>query len=131
MVYAIRNTQYAIRKRGMFERKLVKGGKRMSLLELLVLLVIAGIAGAIAEFLIGFSPGGFLVSVIIGVLGAYLGTWLARRIGLPEILTITIGDQTFPIVWAIIGSLVLVGVLSLLRGPRRFYRGYSRRRYYR
>ena len=103
----------------------------MSLLELIVLLIIAGIAGAIAEALIGFSPGGFVVAVIIGVLGAYLGTWLAHQLGLPPILTITINNQTFPIVWAIIGSLVLVAVLSALRGPRRFYRGYTRRRYYR
>ena len=103
----------------------------MSLLELVVLLIIAGIAGAIAEFLVGFSPGGFLVSVIIGVIGAYIGTFLAQRLGLPPLLTIAINNQTFPVVWAIIGSLILVAVLSMLRGPRRFNRGYSRRRYYR
>lgn len=103
----------------------------MSLLELLVLLVIAGIAGAVAEFLVGFSPGGFVVSVIIGVIGAFIGTWLARQLGLPPILTITINDQTFPIAWAVIGSLVLVGALRLLRGSQRPYRGYSRRRTYR
>ena len=104
----------------------------MSLLELLVLLVVAGIAGAIAELLVGFSPGGFLVSIIIGIIGAYVGTWLAGRLGLPPILTININGRVFPLVWAIVGSLVLVVALSLLRGPRRFYRrSYSRRRYYR
>jgi uncharacterized membrane protein YeaQ/YmgE (transglycosylase-associated protein family) len=104
----------------------------MSLLELIVLLVIAGIAGAIAEFLVGFSPGGFLVSIIIGVIGAYIGSWLAGQLRLPPILTININGHTFPLIWAIIGSLVLVAVLSLLRGPRRFYRGqYTRRRYLR
>jgi uncharacterized membrane protein YeaQ/YmgE (transglycosylase-associated protein family) len=101
-----------------------------SLLELIVLLVIAGIAGAIAEFLIGFSPGGFLVSVIIGMIGAYIGTWLATQLHLPPILTIDINGHVFPLIWAIIGSLVLVAALSMLRGPRRFYRGYySRGRY--
>jgi len=101
----------------------------MSLLELIVLLVIAGLAGAVAEAVIGFSPGGFLVSVIIGVIGAYIGTWLAARLGLPPILTIDINGHVFPLVWAIVGSLVLVAVLAMLRGPR-FYRGYySRRRY--
>lgn len=105
----------------------------MSLLELLVLLVIAGIAGAIAEYLVGFTPGGFLVSIIIGVIGAYIGTWLARQFGLPPILTIRINQIVFPVVWAVVGALVLVAVLSMLRGPRRFYRGgyRSRRRYYR
>src|SRR5262245_58408633 len=105
----------------------------MSLLELVVLLVVAGIAGAIAEFLVGFSPGGFLVAIIIGLVGAYIGTWLAARLGLPPILTININGRVFPLVWAIVGSLVLVAALSLLRGPRRFYRRpyYARRRYYR
>jgi uncharacterized membrane protein YeaQ/YmgE (transglycosylase-associated protein family) len=106
----------------------------MSLLELVVLLIIAGIAGTVAEFVVGFSPGGFLVSILIGVIGAYLGTWLAGQLNLPPILTININGRVFPLAWAIIGSLVLVMVLSLLRGrgPRRSYRrSYSRRRYYR
>jgi len=103
----------------------------MTLLELLVLLVIAGIAGAIAEFIVGFSPGGFVVSVIIGVIGAYLGTWLAQQLNLSPIMTIDINGRTFPLVWSIIGSIVLDAALSLLRGPRRFYRSYPRRRSYR
>lgn len=104
----------------------------LTLLELLVLLLVAGIAGAIAEFVVGFSPGGFLVSIIVGVFGAFIGTWLARQLGLPEFLTITIGDQPFPIVWSILGSIVLLAALSMLRRPgRRFYRGPARRRYYR
>ena len=105
----------------------------MSLLELIVLLVIAGIAGAIAEFIVGFTPGGFLVSIIVGVLGAYLGGWLARELHLPSFLRITVGTQTIELVWTILGALVLVGLLSVLRGrhyPRGGYR-YARRRYYR
>lgn len=102
----------------------------MTLLELLVLLVIAGIAGAIAEFLVGFTPGGFLVSIIIGVIGAFIGIWLARQLHLPPILTVAVNNVTFPVAWAIIGSLVLVAVLSLIRGPRHFSRGYRYRRRY-
>jgi uncharacterized membrane protein YeaQ/YmgE (transglycosylase-associated protein family) len=102
----------------------------MTLLELIALLIIAGIAGVIAELIVGFTPGGFLVSIIIGVLGAYLGSWIAQQLDLPPILTIAINEHTFPIVWAIIGALVLVGVLSLLRGPRH-WRHFPRRRYYR
>lgn len=105
----------------------------MSLLELVVLLVIAGIAGVVAESIVGFTPGGFLVSIILGVIGAYLGSWLARRLHLPSILPITVGTQTIELVWTIVGALVLVGLLSLLRG--RYYprggRRYFRRRYYR
>ncbi len=105
----------------------------MSLLELIVLLVIAGIAGAVAEFIVGFTPGGFLVSIILGVIGAYIGSWLAHRLHLPSILLITVGTQTIELVWTILGALVLVGLVSLLRGhhyPRHRYR-YPRRRFYR
>lgn len=107
----------------------------MSLLELVVLLVIAGIAGAVAEFVVGFTPGGFLVSIILGVIGAYLGSWLAHQLHLPSLLPITVGTQTIELVWTILGALVLVGLVSLLRGhhyphSRRRYR-YTRRRSYR
>jgi uncharacterized membrane protein YeaQ/YmgE (transglycosylase-associated protein family) len=94
----------------------------MSLLEILILLVIAGLAGTIAEFVIGFSPGGLLFSIIIGVLGAYIGiyigAWLTRVAGAPHLLAITVGRTTIDIVWATLGSLLLVGLLSLLRGRR-------------
>jgi uncharacterized membrane protein YeaQ/YmgE (transglycosylase-associated protein family) len=112
---------------------ILEGGIPMSLLELVVLLVIAGIAGAVAEFVVGFTPGGFLVSIIIGVIGAFIGSWLAHRLHLPSLLPITIGSQTIELVWTILGALVLVGLVSLLRGhhyPRRRYR-YMRRRSYR
>jgi uncharacterized membrane protein YeaQ/YmgE (transglycosylase-associated protein family) len=103
----------------------------LTLVELLVLLLIAGIAGAIAEWIVGFSPGGFLVSIVVGVLGAFIGTWLARQLGLPDFFTLTIGGQPFPVVWSILGSILLVGVLSVVRRPRRSYRAPARRRYYR
>ncbi|CAA9230228.1 MAG: hypothetical protein AVDCRST_MAG26-929 [uncultured Chloroflexia bacterium] len=91
----------------------------MGIIELLILLVIAGICGAIAEMIVGFSPGGFVVSIIIGVIGAYLGTVLAGRLNLPAFLPVTIGGQTIEIVWAILGSILLLLVISLFRGRRR------------
>jgi uncharacterized membrane protein YeaQ/YmgE (transglycosylase-associated protein family) len=104
----------------------------LTLVELLVLLLIAGIAGVIAEWIVGFSPGGFLVSIVVGVLGAFIGTWLARQFGLPEFFALQIGGQSFPIVWSILGSILLLAVLSVARRPRRSYRrAPSRRRYYR
>lgn len=94
-----------------------------SLISLLILLVIAGICGVIAEWIVGFSPGGFVVSVIIGLLGAYIGSWLALRIGLPPILNVTQlvpgAFLPFDIVWAILGSILLLFIISLVRGSGR------------
>ena len=91
----------------------------MSILELLILLVIAGICGAIAEMVVGFSPGGFVVSIIVGIIGAYLGTVLASYLSLPPFFAVTVGGQSIEIMWAILGSILLLLVISLFRGSGR------------
>jgi len=90
----------------------------MSLLETLILLAIAGLVGALAEFLIGFSLGGILGATIVGVVGALIGSWLARLLHLPAILPIQVGTRSIELVWAALGSILLVGLLSALRGRR-------------
>jgi len=91
----------------------------MTLLDLLILLLIAGICGSLGQAISGFSRGGCLVSIALGFIGAVLGMWLARELGLPELFAVRIGDTTFPIVWSIIGSALFVAVLGLL--TRRYY----------
>jgi uncharacterized membrane protein YeaQ/YmgE (transglycosylase-associated protein family) len=95
----------------------------MGLLEILLLLVIAGICGAIAEMVVGFSPGGFIASVAIGLLGAYLGSWLALQVGLPQVLSVRRllpgAAYDFDLVWAILGSILLLLIISLVRGAGR------------
>ena len=90
----------------------------MTLLDLLVLLLIAGICGSLGQAISGFSRGGCLVSIAIGFIGALLGMWLARQFGLPELFAITIGDTRFPIIWSIIGSALFVAIIALLTRRR-------------
>jgi uncharacterized membrane protein YeaQ/YmgE (transglycosylase-associated protein family) len=98
----------------------------MTIVDFLLLILVGAICGAVAEMIVGFSPGGFLASVAIGFLGALLGTWLARQLGFPSIFALTIGNYTIEVVWAILGAVVLLLILSFAR--RRPY--YRRRRYY-
>lgn len=91
----------------------------MTLVELLVLLLIAGICGSLAQALAGFHRGGCLLSVALGFIGALVGMWMARSLGLPEPLAIQVGGRAFPIVWSIIGAAVVVIVVSLLTAPAR------------
>lgn len=86
----------------------------MTLFEFLVLLVISGVCGSIGQSLAGFSRGGCLASVGVGFVGALLGTWIARNLGLPEILSFQLGGASFPIVWSILGSALFVAALSFL-----------------
>lgn len=90
----------------------------MTLGSLLLLLVIAGICGSIAQAISGYSRGGCLVSIALGFVGAILGTWLARLLGLGEILAIQFGGQSFPIVWSIIGAALFVALLNVLNRRR-------------
>jgi uncharacterized membrane protein YeaQ/YmgE (transglycosylase-associated protein family) len=90
----------------------------MTLIEFLALLVVAGICGAIAQAIAGYSHGGCLVSIALGFIGALLGTWLARWAGLPELFTVKIGNRSYPIIWSIIGAALFVAVLALLTSRR-------------
>jgi len=90
----------------------------MTLLDFIVLLLIAGLCGAIGQAISGFSRGGCLVSIALGFIGALLGMWLARQLGLPELFPIRIGTTSFPIVWSIIGSALFVAVISLITRTR-------------
>ena len=91
----------------------------MTLGGFLLLLLIAGVCGSLAQALIGYSHGGCLVSIALGFIGAIGGTWLAHLLGLSEILAIQIGSQSFPIVWSIIGATLFVALLNFIRPRRR------------
>ena len=96
----------------------------MTLIGFLVLLLIAAICGAIGQSLAGYDLGGCLVSIVVGFIGAWLGLWIAGKMGLPEIWTINIEGKPFPIIWAIIGSAIFTLIVALLRrafiGGRRY-----------
>jgi uncharacterized membrane protein YeaQ/YmgE (transglycosylase-associated protein family) len=93
----------------------------MTLLELIVYVLIAGVCGAIARAVVGGTGRGFIVSVILGFVGAFLGTWLARVFHLPAFFVVSIGGHPFPIVWSIIGGIVLVAVAHALTRPSGYF----------
>jgi len=86
--------------------------------DFVLLLVIAGVCGAIGQAISGVSRGGCLVSIALGFIGALVGMWLARLLGLPELFTISINGAKFPIIWSIIGSAVFVAIISVITRAR-------------
>lgn len=96
----------------------------MTVLGFLLLLVIGAICGAVAELIVGFSPGGFLSSVAIGFVGAFVGGWLAGVLGLPSMFMVQIEGKSIEIFWTVLGSIVLLLVVGALRRS-----SYYRRRY--
>src|SRR4026207_180806 len=89
--------------------------RTMTLIGFLVLLAIAAICGAIGQSLAGYDLGGCFVSIIVGFIGAYLGMWIAGKMGLPEFFTINIQGKPFPIIWSVIGSALFTFIVVLIR----------------
>ena len=90
----------------------------MGLVDLVILLLVAGLCGAIGQAITGFSRGGCLVSIGVGFVGALLGTWVARVLALPELFVLDVGGSGFPVVWSILGSALFVAVIALLARSR-------------
>jgi uncharacterized membrane protein YeaQ/YmgE (transglycosylase-associated protein family) len=91
----------------------------MSVVEFLLLLLVAGVCGFLGQSVVGLSRGGCLVSIVLGFIGSLFGLWLARLLGLPELFAIRIGGHSFPVLWSIIGAALFVAVLSLFTARRR------------
>jgi uncharacterized membrane protein YeaQ/YmgE (transglycosylase-associated protein family) len=91
----------------------------MTLIDLLLLLLVAGVCGALGQAIGGFTRGGCLVSIALGFVGALIGMWLARQMGMPELFALHIGGQSFPVIWSIIGSALFVAIIGLISRARR------------
>jgi len=90
----------------------------MSLTQLLILLLVSGVCGSIGRAIAGYSHGGCLVSIALGFIGAIIGVWLADALHLPHLFFVRIGDESFPIIWSIIGSALFVAAISFLTRRR-------------
>ena len=92
----------------------------MTLMGFFILLVIAFVCGSIAQALAGGGRGGCLVSIALGFIGALIGSWIAKQLGLPVILSVDIGGgERFPIVWSIMGGALFSAVLGIFTSRRR------------
>ena len=90
----------------------------MTLFDLIVLLIVAGVCGSVGRAISGYSHGGCLVSIALGFIGALIGMWVARAMNLPELLPVNIGGTHFPVIWSIIGAALFVAVISLISRSR-------------
>jgi len=78
--------------------------EHQSLSHLIVFLFIGGLIGWIAGLIIRGRGFGILGDIVIGIVGAMLGGWMAEVIGL------SINSSLGEFLMAIVGALVLVGL---------------------
>ncbi len=91
----------------------------MSISELIVLLIIASVSGSVGARLAGSSKLGCLGSIALGFIGSYIGQLVARKFNLPVIFSIPLGDQSFPVIWSVMGAAIFVALLNFLGLRRR------------
>lgn len=70
------------------------------------------IAGIAAKFIMpGRDPGGLIVTILIGIVGALLGGWLATQFGLGAVT----GFDIKSFIIAVVGSLILLFIYRRFR----------------
>jgi uncharacterized membrane protein YeaQ/YmgE (transglycosylase-associated protein family) len=84
----------------------------MNLTSIITWIIIGGIAGLLAEWLIGGIHTGCIGTVIVGIVGAFIGGWL-----LGSVLHISLGLTGIvnDIVVAFIGAAVLMLIIRIFR----------------
>ena len=76
--------------------------------------IIGLVAGAIAKLLIpGKDPGGIFITMLLGIAGAFLGTWIGRFIGHYG------PDQSAGFLMSILGAVILLGAYHLFKRSQR------------
>jgi len=96
----------------------------ITLPELLLLMLIAAVVGAIGRRIAGGTRGGLLVSIVVGFVGAVLGPWIAHQLHLAEPLVVRVDGHAFGMMWSIIGAALFVALVHAASGRR-----YGRRRW--
>ena len=80
---------------------------------LIYTLIIGALAGWLAGFIRQGYGFGLLGNIVIGILGAFVGSWLFRQIG------VSIGSGVVnSIITAVIGALVLLFLIGLIRSSK-------------
>jgi uncharacterized membrane protein YeaQ/YmgE (transglycosylase-associated protein family) len=80
-------------------------------------IIVGLIAGALAKFVMpGDDPGGIIVTIIIGIVGAVLGGWLLSFIGIGG--GAGTGGFIFSIIAGFIGAVILLAIYRMVVGRR-------------
>jgi len=82
-------------------------------MSIIATIVIGLIAGIIAKFLMpGRDPGGFVITILLGIAGAFLATWLGQAIGWYRV------GEGAGFIGAIVGAIILLALYRLVAGRR-------------
>jgi uncharacterized membrane protein YeaQ/YmgE (transglycosylase-associated protein family) len=84
-------------------------------MDLLTWCIVGLVAGVLASLVMGGTGFGIIGDIIIGIVGAFIGGWIFRSLGVNS----PMGGLAGVIFVAFIGAVVLIFILRLIRGGRR------------
>ena len=73
-------------------------------------ILIGLVVGALAKLIMpGKDTGGIIITILIGIAGSLVGTWLGRALGLYQ------EGQSAGFIMSLIGAIILLGIYHLIR----------------
>jgi uncharacterized membrane protein YeaQ/YmgE (transglycosylase-associated protein family) len=84
--------------------------------SILVILLVGLIAGWLAGKIVRGTGFGLIGDIVIGILGAFIATWLFPKLGIHIATTSLVRE----ILYATIGAIILLLVIRLVRGGGRW-----------
>jgi uncharacterized membrane protein YeaQ/YmgE (transglycosylase-associated protein family) len=84
----------------------------MTMEALLILIVVGAVAGWLAGLLVRGFGMGLIGNIVVGIVGAFLASWLLPRIG----VSFSVGNaMVTSILYATIGAVILLLIVGLVR----------------
>jgi uncharacterized membrane protein YeaQ/YmgE (transglycosylase-associated protein family) len=91
----------------------------MEAIDLIFISAVSLVIGFVGQVTSKYAKGGWIVNLGTAFAGAIIGVQLARSMGLPLIFGITYNKIDFPLLWALIGSVLLVALVGMFLRPGR------------
>jgi uncharacterized membrane protein YeaQ/YmgE (transglycosylase-associated protein family) len=83
-------------------------------MSIIMTLIVGLIVGALAKLVMpGRDPGGFIITILLGVAGAFLGGWLGHALGWYS------AGEGPGIIVSVIGAVILLAIYRAVIGRRR------------
>jgi len=80
--------------------------------HLLWTIIIGGIIGAVAKLLMpGKDPGGFIITILLGIAGSFLASYLGQAIGWYQ------EGQPAGFIASVIGAILLLAIYRVFKKP--------------
>lgn len=83
-------------------------------MDILTTLIVGLIVGALAKLVMpGKDPGGFIITILLGIAGAFIAGWLGQAVGWYE------AGEGPGIIMSVIGAVILLAIYRAVIGRRR------------